>query len=85
VRDFMRRLIDRAGERLYAALWDADLAVLADALAAAHQRGVDLQIATYGQRQLAVPTSYDLAACGASAEERLSGRRLSVVVRDGVE
>ncbi len=85
VRDLMRRLLDRAQQRVFAALWDAELEHLVPALEAAHARGVELQVATYGTLKLSVPTSYDLAACGASAEDRLSGRRLSVLVRDDAE
>jgi HTH-type transcriptional regulator, sugar sensing transcriptional regulator len=58
---------------------------LARALEAAHRRGIELQIAIYGDFRLAVPFSYDLALCGASAAERLAGRRLSVLIRDGGE
>lgn len=85
VRDLMRRLVDRSEVRVFAALWDAELEHLTPALEAACSRGVELQVATYGVRRLSVPTSYDLAMCGASAEERLSGRRLSVLVRDDAE
>ncbi len=85
VLDLMRRVIDRAEKSIFAALWDAQLPHLAPALEAAHRRGAELQIAIYGTYRLAVPFSYDLALCGASAEERLAGRRLSVVIRDGSE
>ena len=83
--DLMRRVIGRARRTLFAALWDAELAALAPALEAAHRRGVELQVAIYGETALSVPFSYDLALCGASAEERLAGRRLAVLIRDGVE
>jgi sugar-specific transcriptional regulator TrmB len=85
MRDLMRRVLDRAKQRVFAALWDAEMDHLAPALQNAHARGVELQVATYGTRRLGVPTAYDLSACGASAEERLSGRRLSLLVRDDVE
>src|ERR1700730_18175819 len=63
----------------------AALAPPAPSLEAAHARGVELQVAIYGNFRLAIPFSYDLALCGASAAERLAGGRLSVLVRDGVE
>jgi sugar-specific transcriptional regulator TrmB len=85
VRDLMRRVVGRAERTIIAALWDDELAELAAPLEAAHERGVELQIAIYGSVRLAVPYSYDLALCGASASERLAGRRLAVMVRDGVE
>jgi sugar-specific transcriptional regulator TrmB len=85
VLDLMRRTIDRAERGIFAALWDAELAQLAPALEAAHRRNVELQVAIYGTFRLAAPFSYDLALCGASAEERLAGRRLSVLIRDDVE
>lgn len=83
--DLMRRAIERAEVSLFAALWDDQLDQLADALEAAHARKVELQVAIYGSFRLAVPFSYDLALCGASAEERLGGRRLSVLIRDCTE
>jgi len=83
--DLMRRVIGRARRSLFAALWDAEIASLAPALEAAHGRGVELQVAIYGAAKLSVPFSYDLTLCGASAEERLAGRRLAVLIRDGVE
>jgi sugar-specific transcriptional regulator TrmB len=85
VLDLMRRVTDRAERTIFAALWDAELDHLAPALVAAHERGVELQVAVYGAFQLAVPISYDLSLCGASAEERLAGRRLAVLIRDSVE
>jgi sugar-specific transcriptional regulator TrmB len=85
VLDLMRRVIDRAERTIFAALWDAELPRLAPSLEAAHAHGVELQIAIYGEFRLAVPFSYDLALCGASAAERLAGRRLSVLIRDGGE
>jgi HTH-type transcriptional regulator, sugar sensing transcriptional regulator len=85
VLDLMRRVVDRAERTIFAALWDAELPRLARALEAAHRRGIELQIAIYGDFRLAVPFSYDLALCGASAAERLAGRRLSVLIRDGGE
>src|SRR5260221_4185879 len=81
----MRRVVERAERSVFAALWHAELPRLAPALEAAHRRGVELQIAIYGDFRLAVPFSYDLALCGASAAERLAGRRLSVLIRDGSE
>jgi hypothetical protein len=44
-----------------------------------------LQIAIYGTFQLGVPHTYDLTLCGQSAQERLGGRRLSVVIGDARE
>jgi sugar-specific transcriptional regulator TrmB len=85
VLDLLRRVIDRAEVSILSALWDDELERLAHALEAAHHRGVELQIATYGSFRLTVPFTYDLALCGASAEERLSGRRLAVLIRDGKE
>lgn len=83
--DLMMRAIERAKRCIFAALWDIELARLAPALEAAHKRKVELQVAVYGTFKLRTPFSYDLALCGASAEERLGGRRLSVLIRDGVE
>lgn len=83
--DLMRRAIDRAERGIFAALWDDQLTQLATALEAAHKRKVELQVAIYGEFRLTVPFSYDLALCGASAAERLRGRKLSVLIRDGVE
>jgi HTH-type transcriptional regulator, sugar sensing transcriptional regulator len=83
--DLMQRLINRAERSLFAALWDEELRPLAPALEAAHARKVELQVAVYGSFRLAVPFSYDLALCGASAEERLGGRRLAVLIRDNSE
>ena len=57
----------------------------AQALRAIRRHGVELQVAICGSFRLSVPFSYDLALCGASAEGRLGGRRLSVLIRDGVE
>lgn len=85
VRDLMLRVVERAERCIFAALWDEELAYLRNALEAAHARKVELQIAIYGSLRLDVPFTYDLALCGASAEERLSGRRLSVLIRDSVE
>jgi sugar-specific transcriptional regulator TrmB len=61
------------------------LAVLTAPLTQAHARGVELQVAIYGTQRLEVPFTYDLALCGASAQERLGGRRLAVLIRDGAE
>jgi hypothetical protein len=83
--DVMIRITSRTTRCLYAALWDQELALLADALRQAHQRGVELQIAVYGTFQLGVPHTYDLLLCGGSAQERLGGRRLSVLVGDHCE
>jgi sugar-specific transcriptional regulator TrmB len=85
VQDLMRRVVDRAEACIFAALWDEELERLAPSFEKAHGRGVELQIAVYGRFRLAVPFSYDLALCGASAAERLAGRRLSALIRDGVE
>lgn len=78
----MQAVISQAKEIIYAALWDSELETLADALRAAHDRGVELQVAMYGTYDLGVPHTYDLKECGESAQERLNGRRLSVVVAD---
>ncbi|HEY0753887.1 MAG TPA: helix-turn-helix domain-containing protein [Ktedonobacteraceae bacterium] len=83
--DVMTRIISRATQCVYAALWDQELAVLAEELTQAHQRGVELQIAIYGTFHLEVPHTYDLTLCGQSAQERLGGRRLSVLIRDHQE
>lgn len=85
VLDLLQRVVARAGRTIFAALWDTEIERLAPALEAAHQRGVELQVAIYGATKLKVPFSYDLTLCGASAEERLAGRRLAVLIRDGVE
>ncbi len=68
-----------------AALWDAELEVLAGPLREAHGRGVELQVAVYGNFDLGVPETYDLTLCGMSAQERLGGRRLTVLVVDRKE
>jgi sugar-specific transcriptional regulator TrmB len=80
--DVMARIIARTTQCLYAALWDQELAVLASAITQAYQRGVELQIAIYGTFHLGVPHTYDLSLCGQSAQERLGGRRLSVLIGD---
>jgi len=85
VLDLMQRLVGRAERCVFAALWDEQLRHLAPVLEAAHARKVELQVAVYGSFRLAVPFSYDLALCGASAEERLGGRRLAVLIRDNIE
>jgi HTH-type transcriptional regulator, sugar sensing transcriptional regulator len=85
VLDLMRRVIARAEHNLFAALWDDELQNLGELLEAAHARNIELQVAIYGTYRISVPFSYDLALCGASAQERLGGRRLSVLIRDGVE
>lgn len=85
VLDLLRRVAARAERTLFAALWDAEIRPLTPTLEAAHKRGVELQVAIYGSTKLNVPFSYDLALCGASAAERLAGRRLAVLIRDGVE
>ncbi|QBD75610.1 TrmB family transcriptional regulator [Ktedonosporobacter rubrisoli] len=83
--DVMARSIARSTQRIFAALWDQELVVLAEALRQAHRRGVELQIAIYGTFPLGVPYTYDLTLCGKSAQERLNGRRLSVLVSDNEE
>jgi HTH-type transcriptional regulator, sugar sensing transcriptional regulator len=83
--DVMARIISRTTQYLYAALWDQELAVLASTLTQAHQRGVEVQIAVYGTFHLDVPHVYDLTLCGQSAQERLGGRRLSVLIGDRQE
>jgi len=81
----MARAVGRARNGVFAALWDAELEALAPALREAHDRGVELQVAVYGSFELGVPHSYDLALCGESAQERLGGRRLAVLVSDRKE
>lgn len=85
VLELMGRLVARAERRLFAVLWDAQLAALAPALRQAQARGVELQIAINGRFPLNVATTYELALLGVGAEERLSGRRLAVLVRDEAE
>lgn len=80
--DVMIRIVARTTSYLYAALWDQELVLLADVLTQAHKRGVELQIAIYGTFHLDVPHTYDLSLCGRSAQERLGGRRLSVLIGD---
>ncbi|WP_162914526.1 TrmB family transcriptional regulator [Desertibaculum subflavum] len=81
----MGRLIARAEHRLIAVLWDAQLAALAPALRQAKTRGLELQVAICGRFPLGIPDSYELTLLGAAAEERITGRRLAVIVRDDVE
>ena len=81
----MGRVLGRAERRLFAALWDAQLAALAPALRQAKARGVEVQVAINGRFQLGIATTYDLALLGSGAEERLGGRRLAVLVRDDTE
>lgn len=83
--DALSRVITRAHEIIFAALWDEELPALIPALREAHSRGVELQIATYGTIELEFPSTYDLRLCGISAQERLEGRRLCVVVADRQE
>lgn len=83
--DVMKRIISRSTRCIYAALWDQELAELANALKQAHNRGVELQIAVYGSFHLDIPHTYDLTLCGQSAQERLDGRRLSALIRDHSE
>lgn len=78
----MEKVINGTRTVLYAGLWDPELERLEKELRAAHRRGVELQIAVYGTRDLGIPHTYDLTKCGESAKERLNGRRLSVVVAD---
>jgi sugar-specific transcriptional regulator TrmB len=80
----MQGVIARAHRSLFAALWEGELAELAPALVAAGQRGVELQLACYGRLPAGL-VGYDLTLCGISAEERLSGKRLSAVVGDARE
>lgn len=81
----LMRGIERAQSSIFAALWDEELPELAPALREAYHRGVELHIATYGTFVLDIPTTYDLQLCGQSAQERLGGRRLCVLVRDRSE
>ena len=83
--DLMARAIGSAQDSVFAALWDAELEVLSSSLREAHGRGVELQIAVYGGFDLGVPNAYDLTLCGMSAQERLGGRRLTVLVVDRKE
>jgi sugar-specific transcriptional regulator TrmB len=80
--DLMARAVGRAQESVFAALWDAELGVLSSSLREAHGRGVELQVAVYGGWDPGVPNTYDLTLCGESAQERLGGRRLTVLVVD---
>jgi HTH-type transcriptional regulator, sugar sensing transcriptional regulator len=72
----------KARTDIFAALWDEEMELLAPVLREAHSRGVELQLAIYGAFDLGVPTTYDLTLCGRSAQKRLGGRRLSVLVKD---
>lgn len=83
--DLMVRAIGRAQESVFATLWDAELEVLSSTLREAHGRGIELQVAVYGGFDLGVPNTYDLTLCGMSAQERLGGRRLTVLVVDRKE
>ena len=83
--DALLRVIKRADEIIFAALWDDELPDLIPALREAHQRGVELQIATYGIIDPGLPSTYDLRLCGISAQERLEGRRLCALVADRKE
>lgn len=83
--DLMAHTVGRAQENVFAALWNAELETLAAFLKEAHGRGVELQIAVYGGFDLGVPNAYDLTLCGMSAQERLGGRRLTVLVVDRKE
>lgn len=83
--DLMARAICKAEESVSAALWDAEFEVLSAPLREAHGRGVELQVAVHGGFELGVPGAYDLTLCGVSAQERLGGRRLTVLVVDKKE
>lgn len=85
VLELMGRLIARAERRLAGTLWDAQLATLAPALRQAKARGIELQIAINGRFPLGLATAYEIGLLGAAAEERLTGRRLAVLVRDDAE
>ncbi len=78
----MQKAINQARNVIFAGLWDPELAMLGEELRTAHGRGVELQVAVYGTFDLGVPYTYDLTKCGKSAQERLNGRRLSVIVAD---
>lgn len=78
-----RTTIDAAERTIFAAVWDSELTDVRASLEHASNRGVDVHVAIYGAGSLVGPRCYDLAQCGASAIERLDGRRLSVVVADG--
>ncbi len=73
---------DGAQTSLFAAIWDAELPLLRNSLEATSARRVDVHVAIYGAETLDGPHCYDLRECGASAQKRLEGRRLSVVVAD---
>lgn len=83
--ELMAHAIGRAQGSIFAALWDAELETLAPPLREAYGRGVELEIAVYGEYDLGVPNAYDLTLCGMSAQERLGGRRLTVLVIDRKE
>ncbi|QYY33246.1 MULTISPECIES: TrmB family transcriptional regulator [Cupriavidus] len=76
------RTISNAKASLFAGIWDEELDELGPLLDAASARGIDTHVAIYGHKALKGPHTYDMAACGASARLRLSGRRLAVVVAD---
>ncbi len=80
--DTMRQTIARTQHSLFGALWDQEMAELAEPLREAYRRGIKLQIAIYGTFELGVPDTYDLTLCGESAQDRLGGRRLAVLVGD---
>ncbi|SCC93158.1 Transcriptional regulator, TrmB [Thiomonas sp. X19] len=74
--------IHAASRRLFAAIWDEEMPEFRVALEQASARGVEVHVAVYGSARLTGPYCYDLTECGASARERLGGRRLSLVVAD---
>ncbi len=83
--DAMDRALSRARQQVFAALWDHEVPQLEASLRAAQARRVEMHIALYGTYPLNIPFTYDLTLCGQSAQERLGGRRLSVVVVDSQE
>jgi sugar-specific transcriptional regulator TrmB len=74
--------LDGAKSSLFVAVWDEEIDTLRSGLERASQRGVDTRVAIYGSATLSGPRCYDLRDCGRSAQARLGGRRLSVVVAD---
>lgn len=75
-------IIEKAEQTLFAGLWEEEIEHHKVSLEAASARGVDVHIAMYGPSQLNGPHTYDLTECGSSARQRLSGRRLALVVSD---
>lgn len=83
VLDTARSFLAAATGTVFASVWDDEMPVLQPALEDAARRGVQVHVAVYGGTRLSAATGYDLTACGRSAMERLSGRRLMTLVADG--